>query len=89
MLFRSQVVGLTMDRRRIRLPAMGAAQALAPVPLRGEAMAFLKSRGIKWIVAPEGETGHGPVGRSLMTYPNAWRVERVKQIGGVWLFRLQ
>lgn len=83
-----EVYGLTMDRRWVRLRATGATQALAPIPLRGEAMAFLKSRGIKWIVAPDSEIGHGPVGRSLMTYPNAWRVERVKQIDGVWLFRL-
>jgi hypothetical protein len=83
------VYGLTMDRQWIRMRATGAVQALAPVPLRGEAMAFLKSLGIKWIVAPDSEIGHGPVGRSLMTYPNAWRVERVKQIDGVWLFRLQ
>lgn len=84
-----QVFGLTMDRRWVRLEAAGPARALAPVPLRGQAMTFLKSRGIQWIVAPVSEIGHGPVGRSLMTYPNAWRVERVKQIDGVWLFRLR
>lgn len=84
-----EVFGLTMGWRWVRIEAAGAARALAPVPLRGQAMAFLKSRGIQWIVAPVGEIGHGPVGRSLMTYPNSWRVERVKQIDGVWLFRLR
>ena len=84
-----EVYGLRMDRQWVRLDAVGAARALPPIPLRGEAMSFLKSRGIRWIVAPVGEIGHGPVGRSLMTYPNAWRVERVKQIDGVWLFRLR
>jgi hypothetical protein len=84
-----EVYGLTTDRRWIRLRVTGAAKALAPLPLRGGAMAFLKSRGIKWIVAPDSEIGHGPVGRSLMTYPNAWRVERVNQFAGVWLFRLR
>jgi hypothetical protein len=78
-----------MDRRWVRLEVAGEVRALAPVPLRGQAMAFLKSRGIQWVVAPVGEIGHGPVGRSLMTYPNAWRVERVKQIDGVWLFHLR
>lgn len=84
-----EVFGLTMDRRWVGLKAAGAAQALPLIARRGEAMQFLKSRGIKWIVAPAGGIGHGPVGRSLMTYPNSWRVERVKQIDGVWLFRLQ
>jgi hypothetical protein len=84
-----EVFGLTMDRQWARLTAAGAAQAEPLIARRGEAMQFLKSQGIKWIVAPVGEIGHGPVGRSLMTYPNAWRVDRVKEIDGVWLFRLQ
>ena len=41
-------------------------------PLRREAIAFLRHRGIRWIVAPDREEGHGLIGRALAMAPEAW-----------------
>ncbi len=84
-----EAYGLTMDRRWVRLPASGDIAALPVRPLRAEASAFVKSRGVHWIVAPTHAAGFGPVGRSLRRMPQAWRVEPVEEVEGAWLFRIR
>lgn len=81
--------GLTMDRRWVRLPPSGTFTALPIRSLRAEAIAFVKSKGVRWIVAPTHTAGYGPVGRSLMTTPRAWRVEPVEELEGARLFRIR
>ncbi len=85
-----EAYGLTMDRRWVRLPASGDVATLPVRPLRAEASAFVKSRGVRWIVAPtHTAAGLGPVGRSLITTPHAWRVQPVEEVEGAWLFRIR
>lgn len=83
------VYGLTMERVWRRLSPIGQPAPLPVRSLRAEASAFLRSRGIRWVVAPTSLSGHGPVGRSLMDYPNAWGVDRVEEHEGIWLFKLR
>ncbi len=85
-----EVYGLRMDRQWVRLAMPGGATALPLRPLRPEATAFVKSRGVRWVVAPtHAAGGFGPVGRSLSRMPHAWRVERVEEVEGAWLFRIR
>lgn len=54
-----------------------------------EAARFLKAMGIRWIAAPVGGTGHGPVGRSLRNFPDAWGVEPVLEEKDIVLVRIR
>lgn len=83
------VYGLGMEHAWHQLPRRCPPALLPRRTLRADASAFLRSKGIRWIIAPTHESGHGPVGRSLMEYPNAWGVDRVEQHEGFWLFRLR
>jgi len=85
----ADVYGLTMDRKWRRLRPLGRFTPLPVRAFRTEACEFLRRKGVRWIVVPASASGHGPVGRSLRTYPNAWGVEEVDQFQGVFLFRLR
>lgn len=56
---------------------------------RKEAVQFVRSLGIRWIAAPVGGEGHGPVGRSMRALPHAWGVELALEEKGIALFRIR
>lgn len=55
---------------------------------RRAAAAFLRSRGIRWIVARDEPGGLGEIGQALRMAPEAWGVEPAGRADNVWLFRL-
>jgi hypothetical protein len=88
--YKFEAHGLGLDRRWRR--TLGEASAPRPLelrPRRREAMAYVRSRGIRWILAPAGDGGHGPLGRALRDAPEAWGVELVDSAGGLYLFRVR
>lgn len=56
---------------------------------RKEAVRFVRSLGIRWIAAPVGETGYGPVGRSMRALPDAWGVQLALEEKEIALFRIR
>jgi len=56
--------------------------------VRLAAQAYLKHCGIKYLVIPSGDEGHGPTGRAMDADPLSWNLERVASIDGVLLFRV-
>lgn len=82
------VEGLKLDGAWMNLCEDRDIEASTARPLRREAIAFLRHRGIRWIVAPDREEGHGLIGRALAMAPEAWGVEAVARVEGARLFRL-
>lgn len=87
--YKLNAYGLGMDRRWRALGKTKAPLRLDLRPRRKEAMAYVRSRGIRWIVAPAGREGHGPIGEALRRAPEAWGVELVDFSGDLYLFRLR
>ncbi len=87
--YRLQAYGLGVDRKWIPLGKTQAPLRLDPRPRRKSAMAYVRSRGIRWIVTPVGNTGHGPIGEALRKEPEAWDVEMADFSGDLYLFRLR
>lgn len=83
------VEGLRSGGAWIDLCADREIEVFTARPLRREAIAFLRHRGIRWIVAPDRGIGHGLIGRALAMAPEAWGVEPVARVEGARLFRLQ
>jgi hypothetical protein len=83
------VYGLTMGHTWELLPPSAPTTELPLRARRAEASAFIRSMGVRWIVAPASSIGHGPIGRSLLDYSGSWGVDKVEQIEGISLFRLR
>jgi len=56
--------------------------------LRRQAVIALRRAGVRWIVASSSGEGHGIIGLSMMQSPEAWGVEAVEEVEGVYLFRI-
>jgi hypothetical protein len=55
---------------------------------RRAATAFLRARGIRWIVAKAERGGFGEIGQALRMAPEAWGVTPVQRADNIWLFRI-
>jgi hypothetical protein len=86
---RPRVEGQRLNGGWQDLCAAGQAEPLTSRPLRREAIALLRHRGIRWIVVKESEKGHGPIGRAMAMAPEAWGLEAVAKTDDVRLFRLR
>lgn len=85
---RPTVQGQRLDGAWIGLCGQPVIEPLTARPLRREAVAFLRHRGIRWVVVKDSPEGFGLVGRSMAMAPAAWGVEPVARAGDVRLFRL-
>ncbi len=65
------------------------ARRLPALNLRRSAMRLVRQEGFAFVLAPAGEAGYGPVGRSLLERPSDWDVELVGQVDSVGLFRIR
>lgn len=71
--------------------ALCATREVAPLaarPLRRQAVALLRHRGIRWIVVPDRPEGHGFIGLAMAMAPAAWDLEEAARVEGARLFRL-
>jgi hypothetical protein len=82
------VYGLNHNRTWTRLSANAELRRLPLIPQRASAGALLKSRGIRWIVAPIAGSGLAPVGASLFMTPGAYRLTLAAHLDNVALFRV-
>ncbi|HYP13274.1 MAG TPA: glycosyltransferase family 39 protein [Bryobacteraceae bacterium] len=73
-------------------PTSTATVIKGPAPqlnLRAQAMSYLRSIGISYIVAPASNRGLGVLGREIAYHPKAWGVEEVTEYGSVFLMRIK
>lgn len=62
---------------------------LPPRLPRRAATAFLRSRGIRWIVARDEPGGLGEIGQAMRMAPEAWDLEPAGRADNVWLYRVK
>lgn len=74
------------DRRWSEAPLRW--RQLPPALPRRAAIAWLRSRGIRWIVAKDERGGFGEIGQALRMAPEAWGVTPVDRVDNLWLFRI-
>jgi hypothetical protein len=74
------------DRRWSEAPVRW--RRLPPALTRRAAIALLRSRGIRWIVAKDEREGFGEIGQALRMAPEAWGVTPVGRVDNLWLFRI-
>lgn len=86
---RPRVAGQRLNGDWMPLCAQPAVEPLTSRPMRREAVALLRHRGIRWIVVKDSEDGHGPIGRSMAMAPEAWAVQPAAHVENVRLFRLR
>lgn len=85
---RPLVEGQTMDNQWVPLHEAIEIEPLSARPLRREAVTLVRHRGLRWIVVPYRDEGHGFIGRAMSMAPQAWGVEEVARTEGARLFRL-
>jgi hypothetical protein len=83
------VEGQKLDGGWVRLDGQQNVETLTARPLRREAIALVRHYGLKWIVAPDRDEGHGHIGRAMAMTPEAWGLEQVARVEGARLFRLR
>jgi hypothetical protein len=66
-----------------------AAGALPLRPKRRDAIALLRTHGIRWIYAEDGRDSFGVIGAALRMAPEAWGVETAGRVDNYWLFRVR
>lgn len=86
------------DRAPLRILARGQDGSWTSLParrlafdaplLRYQAVASLRRAGVRWIVVSSSGEGHGAIGLKMMQSPEAWGLEAVQDVEGVFLFRI-
>lgn len=65
------------------------ARRVPALNLRRNATRLVRQEGFAFVLAPVGEAGYGPVGRSMLERPSDWGVELVGQVEAACLFRIR
>lgn len=86
---RPRVEGLRLNGEWKPLCGRRSVEPMTSRPMRREAVALLRHRGIRWIVVTDSEDGHGPIGRAIAMAPEAWDLEEAAKVETVRLFRLR
>jgi hypothetical protein len=81
-----EVYGQATDRQWHLLSKAPAATPLAPEDLRRKATDALRDAGFRYLLAPTGEGGNAPIGNAIVGHEREWALERVSQLGRVYLW---
>jgi hypothetical protein len=65
------------------------ARRLPALNLRRSATRLVRQEGFRFVLAPAGEAGYGPVGRSMLEKPEEWGVQLAAQLDAACLFRIR
>jgi hypothetical protein len=68
---------------------MSKTPAAVPLPaedLRKQAAAAIRTAGFRYLLAPAGESGNGPIGNAILGNEPEWGLERIGQAGSVYLW---
>jgi hypothetical protein len=79
--------GQTPEGEWVPLPLRTAERPA--LDLRQSATRLVKTEGLRYILAPAGEGGHGPIGSVLLGEGEAWGVELLDKEDHVHLFRIR
>jgi hypothetical protein len=84
-----ELLGRTPGGAWERLVNRPEARRLPALNLRRSATRLVRQEGFRFVLAPAGEAGYGPVGRSMLERPEEWGVELAAQLDAACLFRIR